>query len=80
MDEKTKEVVWNKDNPNSGNLRVDTCGTTIKYSEYGNRDSKQGWEIDHVDPNGGDNLSNLQALQWENNLTKSDGKLNCCKD
>ena len=80
MDEKTKEAVWNKANPNSDDLGVDACGTTIKYSEYGNRDSEQGWEFDHIDPDGGDSLSNLQALQWKNNLRKGDGKLNCCKD
>ncbi len=29
------------------------------------------WEIDHIDPNGNDEITNLQPLQWENNRHKS---------
>lgn len=38
---------------------------------------KYGWEIDHIDPNGGDNLSNLRPLQWKNNVTTGEGRLKC---
>ena len=61
----------------SDNFRKDECGAWITFSQYGNRNSKYGWEIDHTDPNVSDNLSNLRPLQWENNLNKGDGKLKC---
>jgi len=81
FDDETINNVWNKareisgQNPND--TRQDACGTEMNKDDYGNRDSNQGWEIDHKDPNGGDNLSNLQPLQWENNNNKSDGELKC---
>lgn len=58
--------------------RRDKCGKNMRWSEHGNRNSTNGWEIDHIDPvsnSGDDALSNLQPLQWENNADKSD-KLN----
>lgn len=75
FDEAIIEAVWRKGKAVSllGNLtRKDICGATIKRSEYGNRNSEYGWEIDHIDPNGSDNLINLQPLQWKNNVEKSD--------
>src|SRR3989338_10663948 len=53
--------------------RKDDCGAPIKREEHGNRDSQYGWEIDHINPNGGDILLNLRPLQWKKNLHKSDG-------
>jgi|TARA_B110000908_G_C10161100_1_gene406052 hypothetical protein len=55
--------------------RHDKCDDPIKFSEFGNRKSIHGWEIDHINPianKGGDELNNLQPLQWENNLEKGD--------
>ncbi|MDA7949807.1 MAG: HNH endonuclease, partial [Hyphomicrobiaceae bacterium] len=52
--------------------REDICGHPIKRSEHGNTDSEYGWEIDHRDPDGGDDMDNLQPLQWKTNRTKSD--------
>jgi len=49
----------------------------MKRDDYGNRNSDYGWEIDHIDPDGGDDISNLQQLQWKNNVDKSDGRLKC---
>ena len=75
------DKVWNKGreipgkNPN--NVRQDACGMEIHSDGHGDTDSDYGWEIDHKNPNGGDDISNLQPLQWENNRRKSDGKLNC---
>ncbi|MFN9492952.1 MAG: HNH endonuclease signature motif containing protein [Sphingobacteriales bacterium] len=47
----------------------------IKRSDYGNTNSRYGWEVDHIKPvskDGKDDLQNLQPLQWENNRYKSD--------
>jgi len=47
----------------------------IFYNHYGDRSSVYGWEIDHITPsskNGYDTLNNKQALQWANNVDKSD--------
>ena len=74
-------AVWNKGkivpNNDASEWRKDACNAWIGWSHYGNRDSQYGWEIDHIDPDGGDNLSNLRPLQWENNVAKSDGRLAC---
>ncbi len=72
-----KRNVWNKANIVEGHhqteTRMDPCGNLIKWSQFGNRDSIYGWEIDHVNPvanGGGDNIENLQPLHWRNNLKK----------
>lgn len=76
FDDSTIEDVWRKGRIVSGydsnTWRKDACGAWMKRNEYGNRDNKYGWEIDHVNPNGSDTLINLQPLQWENNVSKSD--------
>ncbi len=73
------QKVWEKGYEISGLDRKvwqeDSMGNKIKRDEYGNRDSDYGWEIDHIHPKskgGGDELSNLQPLQWEANMKKSD--------
>ena len=72
---------WEKGRSISNNdpnvWRKDQCGAWIKKAEYGNRDSEYGWEIDHINPEGGDNLSNLRPLQWKNNVVTGEGRLKC---
>ena len=72
------EKVWQKavvvNNRNPYIWRKDFAGAWIRRDHYGVK-SKFGWVIDHVKPKsigGDDYLENLQALHWENNISKGD--------
>jgi len=73
-DEARKLAVWSKGRIISGwnpyMWRLDSYGGYMLFSAYGQ--GPYGWEIDHIDPNGSDDLSNLQPLYWLNNRRKSD--------
>jgi hypothetical protein len=82
--EDTIQAVWEKGTPVSGNdpklWRKDQCGAWIARKHYANRDSSFGWEIDHITPQsegGGDELSNLRPLQWQNNVATAESRLTC---
>jgi hypothetical protein len=70
-----KDAVWAKGriipNYDPAIWRWDSNGGVMRYSEYG-QTTEYGWEIDHIDPNGSDDLANLQPLNWLNNRRKSD--------
>jgi hypothetical protein len=76
--ESTIETVWKKGikmpSLSSSTFRKDMCGAPIKRDKYG-KTEQWGWEIDYKKPvskGGGDELENLQPLQWENNRYKGD--------
>ena len=75
------QAVWDKGHPvqgyNSAVYRQDDCTAWMQRDKHGDRDSILGWEIDHINPDGGDHISNLRPLQWENNVAKSDGRTEC---
>jgi 5-methylcytosine-specific restriction endonuclease McrA len=78
--EQTKLDVWKKGGIVFGfdpqKTRKDLCGALIFWDKYGDtKEYGQGWEIDHIKPvshGGGDELPNLQPLQWQNNRKKGD--------
>lgn len=73
-----RDKVWNKAKPVRGKdptkYRQDPYGNTLSYDSYG-KNSKMGWEIDHIKPaarGGSDAIRNLQALKTSVNREKSD--------
>jgi len=73
-------AVWEKGHIAGGDAdvwRKDDCGAWICSTDYGDRRSPYGWEIDHIDPNGGESISNKRPLQWDNNVAKGAGRTKC---
>ena len=72
---KVIEQVWEKADPIRGRdedvWRRDDEGHVIRHGSYGTVGG-YGWEIDHINPSGPDELWNLQPLFWRNNRRKSD--------
>ncbi|UNY98451.1 HNH endonuclease [Zhouia spongiae] len=73
-----RALVWQKarkiEGVNPNFIRLDACGTVIEWKMFGKTlGHSTGWEIDHITPvaeSGGDELANLQPLQWQNNRAK----------
>ena len=72
--EQRKNAAWQKASVTLGydpnHVRKDAFGWFIRWSDYGDRTSEYGWEIDHIQPTtlgGADVLGNLRALHWRNN-------------
>jgi len=66
------QQVWEKGTILSGidpNIwRKDACGAWINRAAHNSKRENpvdNEWEIDHINPNGGDDLSNLRPLQWK---------------
>lgn len=73
------KAVWEKARKVAGYeesmFRKDACGAWIMWDKYGKRDNMLGWVIDHIYPEslgGTNNLHNLRALQYQNNISKGD--------
>jgi hypothetical protein len=73
--------VWERamsvENNDSSIWRKDECGAWIQRTMYGDRHSQYGWEIDHLQAQGPDHVSNLRPLHWKNSTGTGDGRLIC---
>lgn len=77
------QAIWQKaqtvDRTNPDKWRKDIWGAWISRQQFGNHDSKFGWEIDGQSANGGENGENgsthsdLQPLQWKNAAALKNG-------
>lgn len=70
FDPETIELVFEKSDG-----KCHYCGKQLSWANYGRRDARGGWEIDHLKPRswgGTDHLNNLVAACWTCNLDKSD--------
>ena len=72
--EQRELAVWQKGHAIQGFdptiWRRDDFHHVIRYSDYGDRNSEYGWEIDHIVPAGlagGDDLTNLRPLHFSIN-------------
>jgi 5-methylcytosine-specific restriction endonuclease McrA len=76
FEEARKQAVWTKGQIIPGYdaavWRHDAFGYVIRYSNYGNRNSDYGWEIDHIVATalgGSDDFSNLRPLHYTKNAS-----------
>jgi hypothetical protein len=60
--------------------RKDACGAWISREQYGNRNSRFGWEVvcpPPATPGEAVNPSRLQPLQWKNAASNQNGNPRC---
>ncbi len=81
LTEKVVQQVWEKGIVVKNNSpvfwRKDRCGAWMKRSEYGNRASSYGWEIDYITVDQMPGVDNFQPLQWKNQVNKADNSIVC---
>ena len=68
MLEDLKRAAWARTSPvsgqqgNSWEFRKDCLGNLVRYTDFGNRHSPFGWELEYI---GSLSPENLQALNWK---------------
>ena len=64
--EDLKRQAWARTSPvssaNAWDIRKDCLGNLVRYTDFGNRHSPFGWELEYI---GDSSPSNLQALNWK---------------
>ena len=80
QEQQRKQTAWFQARPAQGYdaaaVRIDAYGSYIVWAEYG-QTTQFGWEIDHELPKSlfpalATQSTNLRALHWRNNRSKSD--------
>lgn len=65
MLEDLKRAAWARTSPvssaNAWEIRKDCLGNLVRYTDFANRHSPFGWELDYV---GSTDPANLRALNW----------------
>ena len=67
------DMAWTRANQHAEHAK-DICGAWIskeRFEDYEHEDMF-GWEVDYVDPDGGNEDSNLRPLHYRNNAAKAD--------
>src|SRR5258706_437837 len=81
MLEDLKRAAWARTSPvggqqkNAWEFRKDCLGNLVRFTDFGNRHSPFGWELDHIVPRangGGTDSQNLQALHWRANAARGE--------
>jgi hypothetical protein len=66
MLEDLKRAAWARTSPvssaNAWDIRKDCLGNLVRYTDFGNRHSPFGWELDYM---GSVSPENLQAMNWK---------------
>ena len=78
------QEVWGFGIPVAGydpdSLRKDICGAWMRRENFGDHDSRFGWEIDRIispEAGGVNEIFNLRPMQWENKKAKQGSELVC---
>ena len=81
MLEELKRAAWARTSPvsqtqlNAWEFRKDCLGNLVRFTDFGNRHSPFGWELDFIVPKstgGSSDPDNLQALHWRANAARGE--------